>query len=58
MDFYDLFWGLLKYVIPVILFIISVLLNNMILLVISLLWIMSSIFVAFIVMNNNKTAVF
>lgn len=58
MDFYDLFWGLLKYVIPVILFIISVLLDNMILLVISLLWIMSSIFIAFIVMDNNRVAVF
>ncbi len=58
MDFYDLFWGLLKYVIPVILFIISVLLDNMILLVISLLWIMSSIFMAFIVMDNNRVAVF
>lgn len=54
MDYYDLIWGLLKYFIPIVLFIIAIAYSNMILLIISLIWILGSIFVSLMLMENDK----
>ncbi len=54
MDYYDLIWGLLKYFIPIVLFIIAIAYNNLILLIISLIWILGSIFVSLMLMENDK----
>lgn len=55
MDYYGYFWGLLKYYIPAILFIISVAVEpNVVLLVISIAWIATSIFVSTILWEPDK----
>ncbi|WP_153280105.1 hypothetical protein [Thermoplasma sp. Kam2015] len=54
MDYYDLTWGLLKYFIPIVLFIIAIAYNNIILLIIALIWILGSIFVSLMLMEDDK----
>ena len=55
MDYYGYFWGLLKYFLPIILFIISVIVEpNLILLIISVIWIMTSVFVSVLLMDQDK----
>lgn len=56
MDYYGYFWGLLKYYLPIILFIISIFVEpNVVLLVISIAWIMTSLFVSIMIWEpSNK----
>lgn len=58
MDFYAFFWGVIKYLLPAILFIVSIVITpNVLLLIISVTWIMASIMISALTMekNNGKT---
>lgn len=55
MDFYAFFWGVIKYLLPAILFIISVVISpNVLLLIISVSWIMASILISALTMEKNS----
>ncbi len=55
MDYYGYFWGLLKYYLPIILFIISITIApNVVLLIISLAWILTSLLVSVMLWEPNK----
>lgn len=54
MDYYGYFWGLLKYYLPIILFIISIFIApNVVLLIISVAWIMTSLLVSVLLWEPN-----
>ena len=55
MDYYGYFWGLLKYYLPIIFLIISIFIApNIVLLIISLAWIMTSLLVSVLLWEPNK----
>ncbi|MCW6168748.1 MAG: hypothetical protein LVQ94_03200 [Thermoplasmatales archaeon] len=55
MDYYAYFWDLLKYYIPVILLILSlVVFKSILLLIISIVWILASVFVSISEMEPRK----
>ncbi len=55
MDYYGYFWGLLKYYLPIILFILSIFVTpNVVLLIISLAWIMTSLLVSILLWEPSK----
>ncbi len=55
MDYYGYFWGLLKYYLPIILFILSIfIVPNVVLLIISLAWIMTSLLVSILLWEPEK----
>ena len=54
MDFYRYFWGLLKYYIPAILLIISIVVEpNILLLIIAVVWIVTSLFISLLLIEDE-----
>ncbi len=58
MDFYPFFWGVFKYILPACFFIVAVWADpNPLLLIISIIWIMSSIVLSALSMQTNNRKV-